>query len=183
MRGEGPHPTIDVELLSLTARDDVLLWEMLRLAAHAEDRGVTDVRRDPDLARYADGWGRAGDIGIKAVHRRSGAAVGAAWSRLWRPDDRGYGYIDEHTPELAIAVTAAYRGRGVGRRMLDALIHTVAKSYAALSLSVRVDNPALRLYREVGFEELDGSDVADRAGGTSVTMRLDLTGRGRASSD
>jgi GNAT superfamily N-acetyltransferase len=109
--------------------------------------------------------------------------VGAAWSRLWRPDDRGYGYIDERTPELAIAVTAAYRGRGVGRRMLDALIHTVAKSYAALSLSVRVDNPALRLYREVGFEELDGSDVADRAGGTSVTMRLDLTGRGRASSD
>jgi ribosomal protein S18 acetylase RimI-like enzyme len=183
MRGEGSHPTIDVELLSVTARDEVVLWEMLRLAAYAEDRSVADVRRDPDLARYVDGWERVGDIGIKAVHRGGGTAVGAAWSRLWRADDRGYGYIDEHTPELAIAVAAAYRGKGVGRRMLDALIRTVARSYAALSLSVRVDNPALRLYREVGFEELDGSDVTDRAAGTSVTMRLDLTGRRWVPSD
>lgn len=172
--GESPPP-IDVELLSLTARDEVVLWEMLRLAAHAEDRSVTDLRRDPDLARYVNGWGRPGDSGVKAVHRRSGTAVGAAWSRLWRSNDRGYGYIDEHTPELAIAVIAAYRGRGVGRRMLETLIRTMARSYAALSLSVRVDNPALRLYSGLGFEELHKSNVTDRVDDASVTMRLDLT--------
>ena len=171
-----------VELLPLTAADDDLVWAMLRLAAHAEDRSISELRGDPDLARYVDGWGRPGDSGVKAVDR-SGAAVGAAWLRLWRADDRGYGYINEQTPELAIAVAAPYRGKGIGRRMLEALIRTATGSYATLSLSVRVDNPALRLYRHLGFKQLDGSAIADRAADTSITMRLDLTGQTRVPAD
>lgn len=163
-----------IELLPLTAGDGGVLWEMLRLAAHAEDRSIADLRGDPDLARYVDGWGRPGDSGVKAVDH-SGTVAGAAWLRLWRADDHGYGYIDEHTPELAVAVTAAYRGKGLGRRMIEALIRTATGPHTALSLSVRVDNPAVRLYRRLGFEPLDESAITNRVGGTSITMRRDLT--------
>jgi ribosomal protein S18 acetylase RimI-like enzyme len=148
---------------------------MLRLAALAEDRTLAEIRGDPHLARYVAGWGRAGDSGVKALDRHGGTCVGAAWLRLWTADDHGYGYIDDHTPELSIAVEAAYRGRGIGRRLLEELIATSAAPFAAVSLSVRRDNPALRLYRRTGFAPVAGSDMSNRAGTTSITMRLDRT--------
>lgn len=166
----------DVQILPLDTRhDELLLWDMLHLAALARDEDG-DLRQDPDLARYVDGWGRAGDRGVKAVDPGRASPVGAAWLRLWRADDHGYGYIDEHTPEIAVAVAATHRGRNIGTRLLEALIRTEIGSHAALSLSVRRDNPARRLYRRLGFEELAGSRTTNRAGDTSVTMRLDLTG-------
>jgi ribosomal protein S18 acetylase RimI-like enzyme len=170
-----PQPDVDIEIAPLAADDEPLLWRMLRLAALAEDRTLAEVRGDPDLARYVAGWGRAGDSGVKALDRHSGACVGAAWLRLWKVDDHGYGYIDEQTPELAIAVEAAGRGRGVGRMLLEDLIATAAAPFAAVSLSVRRDNPALRLYRRLGFAPIVGLDTSNRADTSSITMRLDRT--------
>jgi ribosomal protein S18 acetylase RimI-like enzyme len=179
MRGKGQPSGTDIEIMPLTAGDEPVLWEMLRLAAHAEDHSLADVRRDPDLARYVDGWGRGGDSGVKAVNRRSGTCAGAAWLRLWSADDHGYGYIDEHTPELSIAVAPGYQAMGIGTRLLEELIASATGAHAALSLSVRQDNdPALRLYRRLGFEQLGGSDMTNRAGSTSITMRRDLPATG-----
>jgi hypothetical protein len=39
-----------------------------------------------------------------------------------------------------------------------------------VSLSVRADNPARRLYERAGFRPVAGSDVTNRVGGTSLTM-------------
>jgi hypothetical protein len=42
--------------------------------------------------------------------------------------------------------------------------------FAAVSLSVRDDNPARRLYERFGFRPVDGSGQEDRVGSTSITM-------------
>ena len=78
--------------------------------------------------------------------------VGAAWYRLFRRDQPGYGFVDERTPELAIAVVPSKRGHGIGEQLLTSLIERARESgYDALSLSVEPGNPARKLYERHGF--------------------------------
>ena len=47
------------------------------------------------------------------------------------------GFVDETTPELAIAVVPSRRGRGIGETLLEALVERArAEGHRALSLSV-----------------------------------------------
>jgi GNAT superfamily N-acetyltransferase len=96
--------------------------------------------------------------------------VGAAWVRRLVGEGRGYGWVDDATPELAIAVEPGREGQGVGAAMLARLLDDLAGTVPAVSLSVRADNPARRLYARLGFVVVEGSDVANRVGGTSLTM-------------
>lgn len=158
--------------------DERFLWAMLLHAAHAGDEVASpdDLRAMPALARYVEGWGRAGDVGVIAVAGDGrevgggGRRVGAAWVRLLVGDGAGYGWVDDATPELAIAVEPGWEGRGVGRAMLARLLADVEGRFPAVSLSVRSDNPARRLYARLGFVEVPGTDVENRVGGTSLTM-------------
>ncbi len=122
--------------------------------------------RDPMLARYIEGWGRPGDAGLVAV--RGSERLGAATYRLFDPEHPGYGFLGAGIPEIAIAVVASERGRGVGARLLRELIRGAREAgYPAISLSVEVDNPALRLYQRLGFRRVG-------ALGNTWTMLLDL---------
>ena len=80
------------------------------------------IRLDPYLAKYAKGWGRAGDVGVAAFEWGSDEPAGCAWVRLLIGADRGDGYIDDETPELALGVVPAHRGRGVGTELLRLLL-------------------------------------------------------------
>jgi ribosomal protein S18 acetylase RimI-like enzyme len=100
-------------------------------------------------SRYIAGWPRDGDRGLVA---EIGGPVGATWYRLMTADDPGYGFVDVETPEISIGVVPAWRGRGIGRRLLVALLDAAASDgHGALSLSVEEDNDALGLYESVGF--------------------------------
>jgi ribosomal protein S18 acetylase RimI-like enzyme len=110
--------------------------------------------------------GRAGDLGFVAVNER-GQAVGAVWLRLLKGAEKGFGYVDEQTPELGMAVLSEYRGQGIGTSLLARLIESAADVYAQLSLSVSAGNPARRLYQRLGFVEIEQS-------GDSITMKRRL---------
>lgn len=130
--------------------DEAFLFEMLYQSLYAPDgsdpfpRSVLDA---PEIADYALGFGtRPGDIGVIATGT-VGDSIGAAWARLPFGEHRGYGYVDDDTPELSMAVVAAHRGNGVGTALLGGLLESVPE----MSLSVDARNPALRLYTRFGF--------------------------------
>ncbi|TVQ95470.1 MAG: GNAT family N-acetyltransferase [Spirochaetaceae bacterium] len=141
---------------------------MLYQAIHVPD-GHAPISRDvlhlPELARYLRGWGREGDCGFLAA---VGQPVGAVWLRLLVGEERGYGYVAEDTPELSIALLPEFRGRGIGTQLLTRLFASPCGD-SPISLSVSADDPAVRLYRRLGFE------VVGESGG-SLTMVRD---RGR----
>ncbi|ASC74152.1 Mycothiol acetyltransferase [Halomicronema hongdechloris C2206] len=149
----------------LTAGDEPIVWEMLRYAAHESS---LEALQHPLLARYTTGWGRPGDVGYGAW--RAATPIGAAWLRLWSGGDKGFGYIRDDIPELSIGVAPDYRGQGVGTRLLTQLLAAAKGAFPAVSLSVRGDNPAVRLYSRVGFVPVSGSEILNRTGSESFNM-------------
>jgi ribosomal protein S18 acetylase RimI-like enzyme len=125
-------------------------------------REGTENAQEQPVYRYVYAWGRPGDSGVIALD--DGFPVGAAWFRLFREDAPGYGFVDEGTPELAIAVVPSRRGRGFGEMLMKALMDRArAEGHDALSLAVERDNPAIGLYDRLGFSEV-------RAEGETVVM-------------
>lgn len=156
-----------MQIRFLTAEEEPLIWQFLMLAAHESEMPV--VRANPQLARYAADWGRTGDCGCAAFEGET--AVGAAWLRLWPDEDKGFGWLADDVPELAMAVAPAWRGQGIGSQLLDEVLQAGRGYYRAISLSVRADNPAVRLYERAGFEKVPGSETLNRVGGTSFIMQ------------
>jgi ribosomal protein S18 acetylase RimI-like enzyme len=148
-------------------RQDVrFLRDMLHHAYYWRERSPGE--EPGPVARYVKGWGRPGDTVLIAVEE--GFPVGAAWYRLFRRGHPGYGFVDEETPELAIAVVPSRRGRGIGEALLDALCERArAERHSALSLSVERGNaPLLEFYEKHGFVRVHED------GGDTVTMRREL---------
>ena len=135
---------------------------MLRHAYYARWGTEADV----PLERYVAGWGRRGDTALVAIDEFQ--PVGAAWYRLFEEGEPGYGFVDDETPELTIAIVPSRRGRGLGEQLLSSLLkQAVKEGHARISLSVEPDNPALRLYEQHGFAR-----VGERGG--ALVMQADL---------
>lgn len=102
----------------------------------------TDLVDEPDIAPYHTDFGlRAGDDGL--IAELHGEPLGAAWVRRFH----SYGFVDDETPELTIAVVPERRGTGIGELLLIALLERVPRC----SLSCDRRNPAMRLYERHGF--------------------------------
>ncbi len=121
---------------------------------------------EPPVRRYVERWGRPGDTALIAI--QDFQRIGAAWYRLFTSEDPGYGFVDEQTPELSIAIVPSRRGSGLGSELLDALLERArTEGYHAISLSVERGSPAIGLYERHGFTQVGEDD-----GG--VTMRSEL---------
>jgi ribosomal protein S18 acetylase RimI-like enzyme len=161
-----------IELVTAGTQDEATLWRMLTYAASMAGDGpdqIAAAQRNPDLVSYAQAWGtRPGDLGFIA-RDAAGDDLGAAWLRL---GEGAFKLSDARVPELAMGVVPEARGRGVGRRLLEALITAATPRYPGIVLSVRASNPAVRLYERCGFVET--GRMTNRVGGDSITMRLAL---------
>jgi ribosomal protein S18 acetylase RimI-like enzyme len=148
------------------AQDVRFLRDMLHHAYYWKERAPEDTGPGP-VALYVKAWGRPGDAAMIAID--AGFPVGAAWYRLFARDRPGYGFVDERTPELAIAVVPNARGKGVGAKLLAALLDRARmEGYATISLSVDRNNAgAIGLYERHGFERVGEED-------DSVTMLAHL---------
>ena len=146
------------------------LHEMLLEAAYPlgpPQPAIDEARADPLIARYIEAWGRAGDAALIAVDEH-GRPIGAAWHRVFRPEEPGFGFIDCATPEITIAVVPRHRLHGVGSALLGGLIDRARREgFGTLSLSVSPENPAVRLYERFGFVRVPSRD-------DHWTMWLDL---------
>ena len=91
------------------------LRDMLRHAYHW--RIAEDTERP--VYRYVQNWGRKGDAGVMALDGPH--AYGAAWYRLFTEDEPGFGFVDEETPEVTIAVVPSRRGKGDSSRSVQAI--------------------------------------------------------------
>jgi ribosomal protein S18 acetylase RimI-like enzyme len=147
------------------AQDVRFLRDMLHHAYYWKER-APDTGPGP-VALYVKAWGRRGDTAVIALDK--GFPVGAAWYRLFEGQRPGYGFVDEGTPELAIAVVPNARGKGVGTALLAALLERArGDGYAGISLSVdRANAGAMELYERHGFRRV--AEDAD-----SVTMLAPL---------
>ncbi len=155
----------------LTALDQSFMWEMLYQALYVPAGGAPferEIVSQPHLARYVRDWGRPDDSGFKAVAENN-LPVGAVWLRLLKNEEQGFGYVDDETPELGMAVLPCHRGHGIGTGLLSRLIDEARGAYKNISLSVAPENPALGLYQRFGFEI-----VAERNGSLTMKRKLSL---------
>ncbi len=105
-----------------------------------------------DLFHYVENFGQENDLGFAA--ELNGEVIAAAWARILAdPALPGFGNLDEDTPELTIAVEPAYRGQGIGTRLLEELHQGLSqKGVQQISLSVQKSNPARNLYERLGYQ-------------------------------
>lgn len=150
------------------------LWLALYYASwsqHQDGVAPEDIRNDPYLTRYVQGWGRHGDMGV--IAECDDVFLGAAWVRLLVGEEQNdISFVDSETPELAIAVLPGQEGRGTGTALMESLIGQAREAYPGMVLTVREANPAVRLYQRLGFETIDR--VVNRVGTASLKMLLRL---------
>jgi len=138
---------VDIVIRPATAMDQAFISDMQYEALFVPDgeppldRAVLD---EPMIRSYHACFGsKVGDLGRIALDP-AGTPIGAAWVRQLR----GYGYVDDETPELGVAVVERRRGCGIGSALIDDLLVVVPR----VSLSVDDRNRALGLYERQGFE-------------------------------
>ena len=158
---------MDYVIRPLTAADEPVLWDMVYQGVQSgqeKSAPSREVVRQPEIARYVEGWGRAGDAGFIAHDPEEGNPLGAVWLRrpIVAPGDEG----KEQVPELAFAVTPGHRRRGLGAALLTQWV-TANPEQSIITLAVPATSPAVRLYERFGFKVAQKSDRA-------VTMRRDL---------
>ncbi|MGN7477028.1 GNAT family N-acetyltransferase [Solibacillus silvestris] len=125
--------------------------------------------REPNIAKYLENWGRKDEHAFIALDGDNNP-LGAVWIRLFNTEEAGYGFIDDETPELGMAIMSQHRGQGIGRHLLSKMIvYARSIGYSALSLSVDPHNEtALLMYEKGEFEKVHQDK------GVSWTMKKDL---------
>lgn len=149
---------MEYKIRPLTAEDEPILWEMLYQALNVGDEPPPrEIVQEPEYSRYVENWGRSGDAGFVAHDPARNELFGAVW---FRPPEA------DTTPELAFTVKAGHRKHGIGAALLTHWVKANPEQ-SEISLRVRPNSPAVRLYERFGFKVV-GEDK------TSVTMRRDL---------
>jgi [ribosomal protein S18]-alanine N-acetyltransferase len=124
---------------------------------------------EPEIVKYIKDWGKPFDCAI--VAQNNNELTGAIWGRMFQLPETGYGYIDEETPEISMAVKSNYRGQGIGTKLIEAISQEYLKlNIKAISLSVDKRNKALNLYQRAGF-------VIVAENGTAWTMKKRLSSK------
>lgn len=135
----------------------LLLEDFLYEAIFKKDETVVvprDIINKPELQVYIEEFGQRKDD-YCFVAECAGKVVGAVWVR----NIKGYGCIDDVTPEFAISLYPEYRGLGMGTALMKRmLLHLKEAGYQKTSLAVQKENYALRMYLKVGFEIIDENE-------------------------
>lgn len=130
------------------------LREMLYMALYVPEgqppfpKSILD---NPDISKYIAHWGTLpNDLALVALINNE--LIGAIWGRTLSKSNAGFGFIDENTPEISMAVKENFRNRGIGAKLIDEISKIYfSKGIKSISLSVNKQNKAKLLYLRKGF--------------------------------
>jgi len=110
-----------------------------------------EVIQQPELSVFINNWGQPDDLCFVAEVDEK--IVGAVWTRILAGDIKGFGNIDDKTPEFAISLYKECRNKGIGTALMKQMLQKLkAGGYKQTSLAVQKENYAVRMYKNVGFE-------------------------------
>ena len=110
--------------------------------------------QSPDLQVYIKDFGKFPDDSC-FVAEINGKIVGAVWVRIMQD----YGHVDDKTPSLAISLYKEYRHQGIGTALMQNMLNLLKQSgYKQVSLSVKKENFATRMYLNLGFSIIRETD-------------------------
>ena len=108
----------------------------------------------PELSVFIDDFGNKDDNCLVAEFE--GKIVGAVWTRILCGEIKGFGNVDDKTPEFAISLYREYKNMGIGTGLMKAMLELLKnKGYEKTSLAVQKDNYAVKMYQSVGFQIID----------------------------
>ena len=113
--------------------------------------------KEPTIDVFIKDFGKPDDNCL--VAEIDGKVVGSVWTRILNNEIKGFGNVDDSTPEFAISILPEYRGGGIGTKLMIAMLVLLkAKGYSQASLAVQKDNYAEKMYHSVGFEIVRTTD-------------------------
>ena len=111
-----------------------------------------EIIKQPEIDIYIRDFGAKKDD-YCLVAEMDGKIVGGVWVRILSGEIKGFGNIDDDTPEFAISLFKEYRNQGIGTKlMLEMIDYLKNKDYKQCSLAVQKANYAVKMYKNVGFE-------------------------------
>lgn len=129
---------------------DDFLYEAIFIPKGVEPPPRSIIEQE-DLQVYVRGFGEEPHDHC-LVAEVDGKIAGAVWVRIMND----YGHVDDQTPSLAISLYPEYRGQGIGTQLLNQMLDMLRRTgYPQVSLSVKKENYALRMYQKAGFETVE----------------------------
>ena len=145
----------NITIRKIQTSEIYLLKDMLYEAIYQPDENnliPRSVIETPEVDAYIKDFGKRADD-YCLVADLDGKIIGAVWIRIISGEIKGFGYIDDQTPEFAISLFKECRGQGIGTRLMIEMIEYLRKSgYKQTSLSVQKENYAVKLYLRMGFK-------------------------------
>ncbi len=142
-------PRMNTTLYFLRSSEQKIVTDMLHYAMRLDevDKSLADI---PKLAIYEEFYGfTSKDLGLYALVDNQ--LAGAVWIRRLNADHGSNGYVDDNTPILTIAVLPAFRGLGIGSKMMEQLLIEAGALYERISVSVVSHSRAIGFYERHGF--------------------------------
>ena len=150
----------DYIIRTMKTSEKHLLKEFLYEAIFQRDESnllPKEVINQPALKIYIEDFGKQDDFCL--VADINGTVIGAVWTRIICGEVKGFGNIDEYTPEFAISIYKEYRNIGIGTALMKDMLELLEEhGYRRVSLAVQKDNYAVRMYKDVGFQILKELD-------------------------
>jgi|GEM_PF-246328 len=143
--------------------DEIPLLEEFLYQAIFQPEGGSAIPReainDPQQWVYIEEFGTKPDDRC-FVAECDGQVVGMVWTRILADGPvKGYGNIDQHTPEFAISLLEKYRGCGIGTALMSQMLQQLKdEGYRRASLSVQKNNYAVKMYEALGFRTIKEQD-------------------------
>lgn len=151
----------EITIREIREKEIEILEEMLYQAIYQPDEAnpiPREVIHIPNVKVYIDNFGKKKDD-YCLVADMDDKIIGAVWVRILTGKIKGYGNIDDKTPEFAISLFNKYRKQGIGTSLMKKMIlYLKENGYNQTSLSVKKENYAVKMYKNLRFEIIEEND-------------------------